>query len=119
ELLPMYRTVTFNSGYHDEPKFDERGSPIAPGYRELADDIVAALGTEVLVSAPVKQHSYYGWGFSSKFGLCRFYSVLNPVGKECHLTISVNWYWLLSLLMMRPKAIFDRYCEVIDRALRS
>jgi hypothetical protein len=115
----MYRTVKFKSGYVDEPKFDDAGSPIAPGSRELAEDIVAALGPDVVVSGPVKQHSFYGWGFSNKFGFCKFYNVLNPAGEECYFTVSVNWYWLLSLLMMRPKAIFDRYCEIVDRALRS
>lgn len=115
----MYRTVVFKSAYPDEWKFDEKGNPLAPGARELADNFVGTLANHVSSVSPVEQHSYYGWRFVAKHNGCTFHNVMNPVGDECYMTLSMSWYWLKAVLGRKPWMAFDRYCGVLDQVLHS
>jgi len=58
----MYRTASFKHDFDGEWEDGE----VAPATRELADRLVTALGDRVVVTMPVDQHEYYGWGFECK-----------------------------------------------------
>jgi hypothetical protein len=115
----MDRTVEFKSALPDEWQFAEDGNPVAPGSRGLADEIVAELSEKVSEITPVEQHSYYGWGFETRFEGCRFYHVLNPVAGDCYLTVQCVGYWRRRILFLRPQETFNRYCDVLDHALNN
>ena len=100
----MYRKVEFKSEYPDDWQFDENDNPIAPGSREVADQIAAQLADHVSEVSPVDQHSYYGWSFETNFENCRFYQVLNPVDGDCYFTVQCLGYWIRKLLFKKRSA---------------
>jgi hypothetical protein len=112
------RAVEFKSTFPNEWTFNESGSPVAPGARELAEVIVSGLRSRPSSITPVEQHEYYGWAFATVFDRSRFYNVLNPVDADCCLTVSMDWYILKSLLLMRPRDSFDQYCGIISETLQ-
>jgi len=114
----VYRTLEFKSEYPDEWQFDQEDNPIGPGSRELADEIAARLAEYASVISSVEQHSYYGWGFETRYENCTFYQVLNPADGDCYFTIQCLGYWLRKLLFKKPRQTFGRYCDVVDQALR-
>ena len=114
----MYRTVAFKSTFPNEWTFNENECPVAPGARELAEVIVSSLRSRLSSVTSVEQHEYYGWGFATVLDRSRFYNVLNPVDDDCYLTVSMDWYSLKSLLLMRPHVSFDQYCSIISETLQ-
>lgn len=114
----MYRTVEFKSAFPDDTRFDESGEPIVPGGRELTDAIVRRLRDAVISVSEVDQHEHYGWGFVASTERGSFYNVVNPVGEECYLTASMNWYFFKMLLFRRPRNAFEEYCSVLTEILQ-
>jgi hypothetical protein len=112
----MHRTLVFDSSWKNEWKFNSDDNPIAPGAKELAQEIVKVLKRKVSGISDVSQHSHYGWGFSTEFDDVSFYQVLNPVD-AVYLTVKMESYFLKVLLLQRPKASFERYCVFLEEAL--
>jgi hypothetical protein len=67
----------------------------------------------------VKQHEYYGWGFSSHLGRDSFYQVVNAPDNDVFLTIQMERYLLGMLLLRRPRLLFDDYCAFVEATLNS
>ena len=115
----MYRTAHFRYAYPCEWEFDERGDPVTPGGRTLAEQIAQSLGPKNACASEVRQHEYYGWGFHSRLDGSAFYHVVNASDPDVYLTIDMQWYLVKSLLLRKPRAVFDRYCEIVSAALAS
>lgn len=113
----MYRTAEFTSSFPNEWVFDANENPIAPGARELAEAFAIELRRRVESTMPIGQRDYYGWEFVARFDGCRFLNVLNPVDDTCYLTVQLLWQWLRALLLQRPHATFERYCQVVSDTL--
>src|SRR5690242_3760548 len=113
----MYRTVQFVSSYPNEWSFNDKGDPLAPGARDLAEAIVTELRGHLPLVTMVEQHEYYGWGFHATCEGSRFYNVLNPAD-QCYLTVTMRAYYTKALLLRRPRRTFDRYCAILTSALQ-
>lgn len=112
----MQRTLVFDSLWDNEWEFDSNESSVAPGARALAEEITSRLKKRVLTVSGIAQHSYYGWAFSTQFENCSFYHVSNPVD-EVYLTIGLRGYLFKALLLRRPRATFERYCDLLRDTL--
>lgn len=113
----MHRTSEFKSTFPDEWQFDERGNPILPGGRDIADAIVAWLRKTGAAVTHVQQYEYYGWGFETICNDSTFYNVVNSAGGRCYLTVTMDWYWLKWLLLTRPRRSLDEYCRRLNEGL--
>ena len=115
----MYRTIHFKHEHAgDWQTSAEGGDAVAPESRELPDAVAQIVAQSVSSVSPVEQHEYYGWAFDARLDRCAFYTVFNIVPEECWVTTQLRWYWLKSLLGKKPKATFDRYCGILEDALR-
>ncbi len=113
----MYRTPEFRSSYSNEWAFDPNENPVSPGAQGLAEALVAELRKQLREVTDVSQHSFYGWGFTTKFDRASFYHVLNPV-EEVYLTVEYRHYWLHCLLLRRPTKRFDQYLSLLTDSLK-
>jgi len=115
----MYRTIHFK---HDHPgewrTAEDGGDEVAPESRELPDAVAQTVARSVPSVGPVYQYEFYGWAFDARLDNCSFYSVFNIVQHECWLTAVLRWYWLKWLLGKRPRKTFDKYCGILEDALR-
>jgi hypothetical protein len=115
----MYRTATFK---HDPPiewEHDEADELVEPGGRSLTEAIVTSLTTAAGPTSPVERHEDYGWSFSCRFDNHAFHQVVNAAGSEVSFTIQMDWYWLKTILLRRPRVSFERYCRQVGVALAS
>lgn len=113
----MYRTVEFDSTFPNEWRADEDGNTLGPGARELAEAIVHEIGPSMRVCLALEQHKDYGWRWDVEFEGVRFVNVLNPVDKDCYLTVELGWYPVRWLLGQKPGKRLQRYCAQLTEAL--
>ena len=113
----MYRTIEFTSGWPDNSEFATEGNQVAPGARQLADEIAAHLASRVEEAPEIEQHSYYGWGFYCRFDGASYDCVFNPAGDSGYLTIQYLGYLFHKLLWRNPRARFESFCGVVGSAL--
>ena len=112
----MHRTLVFDSSWENEWQFDSNGDAVAPGAKALAEEVVRVLKEIVSDISEVSQHSYYGWGFSTRFEDASFYQVLSPV-ENVYLTVTMDSYFIKVLLLQRPQALLERYCVLLEKTL--
>ena len=112
-------TVRFSSAFPNQWLFDDEGNPSAPGARELADAIVAALRKQPGVTelTPVAQHENYGWIFSARYEDCTIRHFVNPIEQEAEVTLEVEGYLRKKLLLQRPGRTLLRYQQLLASTL--
>ena len=113
----MQRTVEFRSAFANQWQFDEEGTPTAPGARELAEAIVAALQQRGVTTGSIHQHSNHGWGFETRFEELTFHNLVSPMEGEAAMVIETRSDLLNALMLRRPGRKFEGYCGVVGEAL--
>ena len=113
----MQRTVEFRSAFPNQWQFDEEGTPTAPGARELAEAILAALHQRGVTAGPIEQHSNYGWEFETRFQDLTFHNVVTPMEGEAAMVVETKGDLLNALMLRKPGRKFEGYCAVVGVAL--
>ena len=105
----MFRTVSFRCPDPVEWEYSERGHLVAPGGKDLANEIVRSLVQSGARASEVERHEDYGWSFTSYVGAESFHQVVNAFDNEVHVTINMHG----------PRPACDRYCELVGVALHA